>query len=93
MRCYLDTNILVFLLTGNTGELTADVRSVLEDFGNILLTSSECVHELMHLCQIDRLEAGKSKQGLFHAGDILDQRPHPPRQLRPQVRMVREVLP
>ena len=71
MRYYLDTNILVFLLTGNTDELTSDVREILEDYGNILLTSSECVHELMHLCQIDRLEACKSKQGLFVASDIV----------------------
>lgn len=72
MRYYLDTNILVFLVTGNTDELTTGVRGILEDYGNVLLTSSECVHELMHLCQIDRLEASRSKQSLYQASDVLE---------------------
>lgn len=70
MRYYLDTNILVFLLTDNTGELTSEVKNILEDYGNQILVSSECVHELMHLCQIGRLEVNKSKQNQFVASNV-----------------------
>lgn len=63
MRLYLDTNILTYFLY-NREELSEDVGMMLFDYGNSLLTSTVCVHELIHLVQIDkvqRLEKGKRK--------------------------------
>lgn len=53
MRLYLDTNILIYFLY-NRDELSDDVKMILFDYSNILLTSSVCVYELIHLVQIDR---------------------------------------
>lgn len=55
MRCYLDTNILVFLITGQDDEINPDVKETIFDYTNRMLTSSVCVHELIHLYQIDKL--------------------------------------
>ncbi len=54
MRIYLDTNILAYFLY-NLGELSDDVYITLSDYGNILLVSSVCVQELIHLVQIDKV--------------------------------------
>ena len=50
MRLYLDTNILIYFLY-NRDELSDDVKMILFDYSNILLTSFVCVHELIHLCK------------------------------------------
>lgn len=60
MRYYLDTNILIFLISGQNDELCPDVAEILLDYSTIRLTSSICVHELVHLLQIGRL--GKAAQ-------------------------------
>lgn len=59
MRAYLDTNIILFLLTNRKNELSDDVLSLIEDYGNIFLTSSVCLHEAIHLCQMGRVGNGK----------------------------------
>lgn len=56
MRLYLDTNILVFYLY-NRDELSTDVKASLFDYSNTLLTSTVCVHELIHLVQIGKVQA------------------------------------
>ena len=61
MKIYLDTNILIFLLT-NQDELSANTQRLIGDYANVLQTSSVCVHELIHLCQIGKLEEGKRKK-------------------------------
>ncbi len=64
MRIYLDTNILAYFLY-NLGELSDDVYITLSDYGNILLVSSVCVQELIHLVQIDKVqevEKGRRKR-------------------------------
>ena len=54
MRLYLDTNVLLrFLFDKN--ELGAQAVESLFDFSNILYTSSVCVQELIHLCQIGKI--------------------------------------
>ena len=58
MRCYLDTNILVYALF-DADELHTDTVAVMMDYENILLTSSVCVQELIHLCQIGKLTGKK----------------------------------
>ena len=70
MRYYLDTNILVFLLLGKRN-LRKGVYEILGDFGNILMTSTVCVHELIHLCQIGKLGHGKRGHDLPQPEEIL----------------------
>ena len=65
MRAYLDTNILVFLFTEQKDEIDAGIREQLLDYSNILLTSSVCVQELIHLCQTGKLKSGRGKRDLL----------------------------
>ena len=63
MRLYLDTNIVAYFLY-NQSELSEDVRAALFDYGNVLFASTVCVHELIHLVQIgkvQKIEKGKRK--------------------------------
>lgn len=55
MRYYIDTNILVFLITEQRDEISPDVQSLISDYGNIMQTSTVCVQELIHLYQIGKL--------------------------------------
>lgn len=57
MRCYLDTNILVFLLTGRESELSHFIMQGFIDYTNSYYTSTVCVQELIHLCQTGKLKA------------------------------------
>lgn len=59
MRYYLDTNMLGFLFTQRENEICPEVKDKLSDYVNILMTSSVCVHELIHLCQIGKLSFKK----------------------------------
>lgn len=59
MRLYLDTNILVFFATGEEDEISADVEEMLRDYENSLLTSTVCVHELIHLFQIGKIHTSR----------------------------------
>lgn len=75
MRLYLDTNILIFTLL-NPDELTMEVKNEILDYKNILLTSTVCVEEMIHLCQIGKLDEGgqkkkKKKQSGLQAEDIV----------------------
>lgn len=59
MRYYLDTNILAFMLTNRLDELDRNTKTILFDYSNLLYTSSICVGELIHLCQIGKLIMSK----------------------------------
>lgn len=59
MRFYLDTNILLYMLQRKRDDLSADVWEVVSDSGNILLTSTVCVQELIHLFQIGKIRLHK----------------------------------
>lgn len=59
MRYYLDTNILVFLITGQRDEIHPDVTEKIFDYDTQILTSSVCVQELVHLNQIGKFESYK----------------------------------
>lgn len=54
MRHYIDTNILVYLLGSERDEISSDVKMLFSDYGNTFLTSTVCVHELIHLYQIGK---------------------------------------
>lgn len=61
MRYYLDTNILAFLIEDRREEIAADTKVIFENYENIILTSTVCVKELIHLFQIGKL--GNSRKG------------------------------
>lgn len=70
MRYYLDTNILVFLYGRAKDELTVDVAALLKDEANLFLVSTVAVQELVHLCQIGKVQAGR-KRDLNEATNFL----------------------
>lgn len=59
MRLYLDTNILVFLTRRTRSDISNDVNLLLLDYSNQLMTSTVCVHELIHLFQIGKIHPRK----------------------------------
>ena len=61
MKLYLDTNILFFLYTGATDEVSRDVQTLIGDYENIILTSTICVQECIHLCHIGKGGNAKKK--------------------------------
>lgn len=70
MRLYLDTNILVFLLSDRRS-LTSTVAGEIMDYSNTLYTSEVCVHELIHLFQIGKAADGKRNTEIRTAADVL----------------------
>lgn len=70
MRYYLDTNILVYLLEDKVDELSSDTIRIFGDYQNILLTSTVCVKELIHLCQTGKVGSKKKGRGI-NVGDVL----------------------
>jgi len=71
MRYYLDTNILVFLWSGNDNEIVRDVKAIINDYGNILLTSSVCIVELLHLFHIGKLKYRTHGHSSTVANDVM----------------------
>ena len=71
MRYYLDTCILAFIFAGRHNELSNDIKDVIFDYSNILLTSTVCVQELIHLAQIGKLNKGKGNKGIVTAKDVI----------------------
>lgn len=71
MRYYLDTNTLIFLLLQRE-KLSKGLYEVLGDFGNILLTSTVCVQEFIHLCQIGKLGYSKRERQLLQPAQIME---------------------
>ncbi|GHT51739.1 hypothetical protein FACS189440_21120 [Bacteroidia bacterium] len=56
MRYYLDTNILIFILSENQDDLNFKVSDILLDYANIFYTSSIAVTELIFLHRIGKIE-------------------------------------
>ncbi len=69
MKLYLDTNILYFLIQEG-GEISNDVRKEIDDYNNLLYTSSICVQELIHLCQTDKIRIGKKSDIIKKPTDV-----------------------
>ncbi len=55
MRLYLDTNIVIFLLTEDVKSIDNDTYAMLSDDSNVLFTSAICVQELIILRQTGKL--------------------------------------
>ena len=67
----MDTNIVAYFLY-NQFELSDDVGATLFDYSNVLSASTVCVHELIHLVQIgkvQKVENGRRKP--IHPGVII----------------------
>src|SRR5690606_26442643 len=60
-RFLLDTNVLVFLISGSTSEISHDVSNVLSHYENEIYTSSVCVAELLHLYRVKKIGAKNYK--------------------------------
>ncbi len=58
-RYYLDTNILIFLGTGNKACLSEEVLDIINDFSSILYTSTKCVKELIYNLLIGKIPTNK----------------------------------
>ena len=72
MRLYLDTNIIVYFLF-NRGELATNVSEMLFDYSNALFASSVCVHEMIHLSQIGKVQmVAKGKRKLVDPQKIIE---------------------
>ena len=61
MRYYLDTNILIFMLSGKKDDISFDVQQIIDDYSNMLLASSVAVSELIFLYKNEKLEFLKFK--------------------------------
>ncbi len=52
MRVYLDINILAFIVGQDQGDsISNDVDAIINAYDTLVLTSSTCVHELVHIIQ------------------------------------------
>lgn len=54
MRYYLDTNLLVFILSNQHNEISSEVLAILKDYSSILYVSSIAVQELLLLYRIGK---------------------------------------
>jgi len=60
-RFLLDTNIVVFILLGETDKLSKDVKVKLWEDYNLTYTSSVCVMEIIQLYRIGKIKSKKYK--------------------------------
>jgi len=67
MRYYLDTNILIFVLTQDYDSINRDVEYILRDYSNRFYVSSVAVRELLHAYKTGDIEDKgiKSVKSLF----------------------------
>ncbi|MCD8289555.1 MAG: type II toxin-antitoxin system VapC family toxin [Prevotella sp.] len=59
MRLYLDTNVLIYMLTGQEDKMDSDTQELLMDYSNTLYTCPVCVHEFIYLRQTEKISTGK----------------------------------
>ena len=56
MRYYLDTNILIFMLSNKKDDISIDVLHIIKDYANTLFASSIAVSELIYLYKNGKLD-------------------------------------
>jgi len=61
MRFYLDTNILVFILSKNRDELDNKIIDLLDDYSNLFLISTVAIRELIVLFKKGEFKKSKYK--------------------------------
>ncbi len=72
MRLYLDTNILVFLGTENQDRLSDWLYDALTDYNNTLMTSSECVKELIYNLLIGKIPINKKSKNVLTPYNVFE---------------------
>lgn len=63
-RYLLDTNVLVFFILGDTESLSAETNNILNNYNNLLYTSSVCILELLQLHRIKKIQNKKYKTAI-----------------------------
>ena len=73
MRYYLDTNVLIFVLTRDFDSISRDVENILDDYANRFYVSSVTVRELIHAHKTGDIEHKdlKTAKSLFDAMESL----------------------
>ena len=56
MRYYLDTNMLIFMLSGTNDDISVDIQHIFKDYANMLFASSVAVSELIFLYKNEKLK-------------------------------------
>jgi PIN domain nuclease of toxin-antitoxin system len=68
MRYYLDTNMLIFMLSNPKDNISHEVSDKISDYSNMLYASSLAVNELILLYKTGKIELSDCKS----AEDIID---------------------
>lgn len=64
----MDTNILIFMISGETENISRDVQNILSDYSNILYTSSLSVIEIIYLQENHKIKTRyKDSESLLKA--------------------------
>ncbi|GHV60995.1 hypothetical protein FACS1894195_0800 [Bacteroidia bacterium] len=56
MRYYIDTNVLVFVLSKTRDDISSKVADILDDFANTIYVSSVAIKELILLYKIGKMK-------------------------------------
>lgn len=59
MRLYLDTNVLIYVLTKQRDKIDGDTFELIFDYSNTLYTCPICIHEFIYLRQAGKVKTGK----------------------------------
>jgi PIN domain nuclease of toxin-antitoxin system len=65
MRYYLDTNILVFILSNPKEDITHEVAERIFDYSNMLYASSIAINELILLYKTGKIELSDCKHAII----------------------------
>jgi PIN domain nuclease of toxin-antitoxin system len=73
MRYYLDTNVLIFVLTKDYDSISRDVEYLLRDYSNRFYVSSVAVRECLHVYKTDGIKVSnlKTAKSIFETMETL----------------------
>ncbi|GHS97671.1 hypothetical protein FACS189421_04880 [Bacteroidia bacterium] len=72
MRYYLDTNMLLFILSENKDDISIPVAGILSDYSNQFFTSSVCITELIFLHKNGKVKFKRYKSELDILRELTD---------------------
>ena len=61
-RFLLDTNILAFIITGSKNEISHEVLQIIDNYNNVLKTSTIAIKELLHLFRKGKIQLKKGEK-------------------------------
>jgi PIN domain nuclease of toxin-antitoxin system len=70
-RFLLDTNILAFIITGSQKEISFEVQQIIDDYNNVLETSTISIKELIHLFRKGKIQLKKGEK-LSEIPDLIE---------------------